>query len=319
MYDLAIAGDLVPGAVETLQPNAVLPFNLFLRASAEQSPVLFREGHFPITAGDLASLAERGIKTLYISSQEMASYERYVREQVLADPGLAPAMRFRALRDVCRTGFLEALRSRSSARIVENAVQLAEEIVDVVCDDELVLADLFAVMQHDRCTFTHAANVCAYSVVLADALGVKDRQTQTKIAVGALLHDIGKRKVPPAILNKPGKLTSREFELVKQHPRDGFVELARRSDLEWGQLMMVYQHHERPDGHGYPVGVEEHEIHPWAALCSVVDVFDALTCERPYRRAATAGEALGYLFAKAGRQFNSEIVKCWIRTVTFKR
>ena len=319
MHDLAIPGDLVPVAVETLRPKAVLQFDLFLRGGSGQVPVLFRECHYPLEADDLASLGERGIETLYIASHEMAAYERYLREQVVADPTIPPAARYRALRDVCRTGFLEALRSNRPARMVENAVRMAAEIVDVVCDDGLILADLFAVMQHDYCTFTHAANVCAYSIALADALGVKDRQELTKIAVGALLHDVGKRNVPPAILNKPGKLTSGEFELVKKHPRDGFAELAGRSDLEWGQLMMVYQHHERPDGSGYPVGIEENEIHPWAALCSVVDVYDALTSERPYRRAATAGEALGYLFAKAGKQFNAEIVKCWIQTATCKR
>lgn len=319
MHDLTIPEDLVPVAVETLQPHAVLEFNLYLRAGAEPSPVLFREGHFPIRPGDLTALAERGVETLYIASHESAAYERYLREHVLASPGLAPAAHLRALRGVCRTGFLEAWRSRSPARLVEHALPMAEQIVDVVCDDELILADLFAVLEHDRCTFTHAANVCIYSVALADALGVKQREPLTKIAVGALLHDIGKRNVPPAILNKPGKLTSRELLIVRKHPRDGFAELASRSDLEWGQLMMAYQHHERPDGGGYPVGVEQDEIHPWAALCSVVDVFDALTCERPYRRAASVGEALGYLLAKAGRQFNSEIVKCWIRTATCRR
>lgn len=319
MQNLANPEELVSVAVDTLRPNAVLEFDLFLQVRAGQAPVLFRESHYPLEAGDLASLADRGVRTLYIASHEKAAYERYLREQLIANPAVPPSVRYQALRDVCRAGFLEAFHSRQPTRLVEHAARMAAEIVDVVCDDELVLADLFAVMQHDYCTFTHAANVCAYGVALAAALGVKDREPLTKIAVGALLHDVGKRNVPPAILNKPGKLTRREQTIVKKHPRDGFEELARRSDLEWGQLMMVYQHHERPDGEGYPVGIEEEEIHPWAALCSVVDVFDALTSPRPYRRATSTGEALAYLYANAGKQFNAGIVKCWMRTAIFKR
>ena len=89
--------------------------------------------------------------------------------------------------------------------------------------------------------------------------------------------------------------------------------------MGWGQLMMVYQHHERPDGQGYPVGIEQDEIHPWAEICSVVDVFDALTSERPYRRPMPAPRALEYLQSKAGTQFNAEIVQCWIRVMTQRR
>ena len=319
MHDLATFRELVPVSIETLRPNSVVEFDLFLGGAAAQKPVLFRERRFPIEADDLAGLAESGVQTLYIAPEETAAYERYLREQVIFDRSIPAPNRYKLLRDVCRASFLEALRSNCPAKMVESAVRMAAELVEVICDDDLLLADLFAVMQHDYCTFTHVTNVCAYSVALAQALGVNDRAELTKIAVGALLHDIGKRHVPSAILQKPGKLTSREFEVVKKHPRDGFEELAGRADLEWGQLMMVYQHHERPDGGGYPVGVEEDELHPWAALCAVVDVFEALTSERPYRTAAPVGQALGYLYAKAGKQFNEGIVQCWIRTVTRKR
>lgn len=202
--------------------------------------------------------------------------------------------------------------------MVENAVQLGEQIVDTIVDDDLLLSDLFRVMQHDYCTFTHVSNVCAYCLALATALGITARASLTAIAAGALLHDIGKRKTPAAILNKPGKLTSSEREIVERHPRDGFEELRGRSDLQWGQLMMTYQHHERPDGRGYPVGVEQDELHPWAQICSVADVFEALTGERPYRTPMPLDQALGFLQQRSGTQFNAEFVQCWVQSMTRK-
>ena len=83
MRGVAIPGDLVPVAVETLRPKAVLQFDLFLRGDSGQVPVLFRECHYPLEAGDLTSLAERGVETLYIAAHEMAAYERYLRERVI--------------------------------------------------------------------------------------------------------------------------------------------------------------------------------------------------------------------------------------------
>ena len=131
------------------------------------------------------------------------------------------------------------------------------------------------------------------------------------MAAGALLHDIGKRHIPSHVLNKPGKLTDDEWELVREHPTSGFRELAGRTDLSWPQLMMVYQHHERLDGSGYPAGILGDEMHPWARICAVVDVFDALTCHRSYRRPVPASEVCNYLNKYAGLWFDAEAVACW--------
>jgi HD-GYP domain-containing protein (c-di-GMP phosphodiesterase class II) len=85
--------------------------------------------------------------------------------------------------------------------------------------------------------------------------------------------------------------------------------------MSFEQLMMVYQHHERFDGKGYPVGVQGEEIHPWARMLAVVDVFDAMTGTRPYRRPATAQEAMEYIGRSAGTHFDPEMVKCWKSTM----
>ena len=99
-------------------------------------------------------------------------------------------------------------------------------------------------------------------MTLAAALGCRDRETLQQIAVGGLLHDYGKRFVAAQTLNFPGRLAENQFREIQRHPRDGFREFSSREDVSWGQLMMIYQHHERPDGKGYPVGVAGPDIHP---------------------------------------------------------
>jgi HD-GYP domain-containing protein (c-di-GMP phosphodiesterase class II) len=150
-----------------------------------------------------------------------------------------------------------------------------------------------------------------YCVTLACGMGLSDKAQISELATGALLHDIGKRHIPLHVLNKPDKLTDAEWEVIREHPAAGFRELVNRDDLTWAQLMMVYQHHERLDGTGYPAGIVGEEIHPWARYCSVVDVFDALTCERPYRKPLPVSEVCEYLGKYSGVWFDAEAVKCW--------
>jgi HD-GYP domain-containing protein (c-di-GMP phosphodiesterase class II) len=95
----------------------------------------------------------------------------------------------------------------------------------------------------------------------------------------------------------------------------GFEELCLRPDLGWGPLMMVYQHHERYDGRGYPAGLVGKEIHEWGRICAVADVYDALTRDRPYRKGADTKDVLEYMDRESGRSFDEEMCQCWIATL----
>jgi HD-GYP domain-containing protein (c-di-GMP phosphodiesterase class II) len=138
-----------------------------------------------------------------------------------------------------------------------------------------------------------------------------DPELSEEIAVAGLLHDVGKRFVSKRILNKRGPLAPAERETIESHPVKGYQELLRVGGATHAQLMITYQHHERPDGNGYPVGVGKDEIHPLARLSSVADVFDALTCQRPYRSPLKAHVALDIMQRQSGLQFDTEMLQCW--------
>jgi HD-GYP domain-containing protein (c-di-GMP phosphodiesterase class II) len=121
--------------------------------------------------------------------------------------------------------------------------------------------------------------------------------------------------VPRQIIDKPDKLSERERRIVQEHPCRGFQELSRRPDLTWAQLMIVYSHHERCDGRGYPVGLLRSEIHEYARICAIADVYEALCRDRPYRRASRRSDVLEYLDRQAGRAFDEEMTRCWIAAV----
>ena len=191
------------------------------------------------------------------------------------------------MRDVLETQF----RTGETDQTVSEAARLGAVTANIVCNDQFAASDMFRVLHHDYATFTHSANVAFYAGMLAAELGYDPHDVELMTTAG-LLHDLGKLAIDEKILCKPGRLTDEEFDVIRLHPTVGFEQLNYREDLTEGQLMMVYQHHERPDGKGYPVGVVDSEIHSWAKICSVVDVSEALTVIGPIGHLCPAGKCL---------------------------
>jgi putative nucleotidyltransferase with HDIG domain len=170
-----------------------------------------------------------------------------------------------------------------------------------------------AIDAKDDVTHSHVRRVQAYAVGLARALDVTDEPTLKAIEAAALLHDTGKLAVPEHILNKPGKLTSAEFEQMKLHVDVG-ADILSLVDFPYPVVPIVRCHHEAWDGSGYPRGVRGEDIPIGARILSVVDCFDALTSDRPYRRRMTDEEAIAILVERSGTMYDPHVVDTFIRT-----
>src|SRR3954462_1260175 len=169
-----------------------------------------------------------------------------------------------------------------------------------------------AIDAKDDVTHSHVRRVQAYAVGLAGALGVNDEPTIKGIEAAALLHDTGKLAVPEHILNKPGKLSAAEFEQMKRHVDVG-ADILSLVDFPYPVVPIVRCHHENWDGTGYPRGVRGTDIPIGARILSVVDCFDALTSDRPYRSALSTDEAFEILRARSGTMYEPRIVHTFIR------
>jgi HD-GYP domain-containing protein (c-di-GMP phosphodiesterase class II) len=302
----------LPVATATLCPDAVMDCDLFVRHQGAPSLVLYRRAGLPVTEAELQRLHSEGDGRVYIRFQEAENYHAYLREHVLRNERLPLAARMAALRDVMRVMFQEASAAPTGNPVIRLSIDFGRDLADLVSQSPDEAQDLLRVLEHDYYTFTHVCNVSVYCLLVARRMATLDTLELAELATGALLHDLGKRHVPRHVLNKPDKLTDAEWELVRRHPGDGYSELVDRPELSEGQLMMVYQHHEHLDGSGYPTGVLNDEIHPWAKVCTVADVFDALTCQRPYRRAVPAAEVCDYLRQRASTWFDAGAVSCLV-------
>jgi putative nucleotidyltransferase with HDIG domain len=169
-----------------------------------------------------------------------------------------------------------------------------------------------AIDAKDQITHGHIRRVQVHAVKLARAMGVKDSLQIRAIEAAALLHDMGKLAVPEYILNKPGPLTTAEFEKMKLHASVG-ADILSAIDFPYPVVPIVRHHHESWDGSGYPEGLSGASIPIGARILSVVDCFDALTSDRPYRPRLSDKEALRILFERRGRMYDPLVVDTFSR------
>ncbi|MGB9804909.1 HD-GYP domain-containing protein, partial [Desulfofundulus sp.] len=175
--------------------------------------------------------------------------------------------------------------------------------------------NLTEICSADMYTYAHSVDVC----VLALTVGVKfgyEKKDLLRLGIGGLLHDLGKSKVPPEILNKPGKLTPEEFREIKKHPAYGYKIILESQDrIDPRSAAVILNHHERYDGTGYPRGLKGDEIDEMSAICSVADVYNAITTDRVYRKAHPPHEAYEMIMASGDLMFSSRIVEAFLKCV----
>jgi HD-GYP domain-containing protein (c-di-GMP phosphodiesterase class II) len=312
----------LPVSIATLLPGNVLGVRLYIRDSSATMPRLYRSAEIPFELKDRDRLLSSGLRALYININDHGRYQEYLRnnlESILGNEGISVNDRFSSLNAVVRDVLADSFRANDVDASVRGADQLADYCVELLSRDDCVAGEIIGLLNHDYQTFTHSANVAYYCVLLARSLGMTDPAELKEVAVGGFLHDLGKLDIPERVLNKPGKLTDHEYDLIRDHPRSGFLKLCDHEDVTFAQLMMVYQHHERVDGGGYPVGCSKHELHEWARLCSVVDVYEALTSNRPYRPRLSAVEILHIMTRDSGTKFDEQFLHCWMSALPRKR
>src|SRR5207249_1330948 len=168
-----------------------------------------------------------------------------------------------------------------------------------------------AVDAKDRYTHGHIRRVQAYATELATYLGIEDKNQLLAIQAGALLHDIGKIAIPEYILNKPTVLTETEYDKMKIHPVVG-ANMLSTIEFPYPLIPMVKSHHERWDGNGYPDGLKGEEIPLNARILALVDCYDALTTNRPYRSPMERGEVIEFFRRESGRSYDPAVVQAFI-------
>lgn len=192
--------------------------------------------------------------------------------------------------------------------------KLAEELLNNILDNENILVNLIDIKNMDNYTYQHSVNVAVLSIVIGIGLKLKKSEL-INLAMGALLHDIGKVFIPKEIINKEGPLTDEEFSIIKEHPKLGYDYLSKYFDLKTSSLLVALQHHEKVNGTGYPLQLTGDKINHLSKIVSIADVYDALTSDRSYKKAFSASDSLEFIMANSSTMFDHDIVSVFTKLV----
>ena len=269
-------------------------------------------------------LVNAGIGAIYVEDEESAGIvvEPIVDDATRELATRAVATAYRSAKDAFSSG------KPISAEVVEALGDIVNLIMAQIESAEGVAVAMADLASADAYTFQHSIDVTAVGLLIGGRYfrkhGWVDYRGErhfnqisnrlSSLGLGLLLHDIGKLAVPAGILNKPGKLTPKEWEIMKTHPRAG-VDLLDGNN--WNPLVkaVVLRHHERWDGSGYPDGKVADEIHQMARVAAVADVFDAVTSDRMYAAARPPHEGVRVIAEGAGTLFDREVVEAFCEIV----
>ena len=187
------------------------------------------------------------------------------------------------------------------------------DVVDLILSGDAISYHLTRITSHDYYTYTHSVSVGVLAVSLSKEMFKRSSSHDMhELGAGFFLHDLGKIFVDEAILNKPGKLTDVEMKQIRRHPALGYRILNKTNQLTNECATVVLQHHERDDGKGYPKGLRGSEIHEYGRICSLADVYDALTSERPYRKKLKPFDALKLMKEEMIHHFQRELFEQFV-------
>lgn len=196
---------------------------------------------------------------------------------------------------------------------VGGALQLVEDISASIARNPGAIISLARLKTADDYTYMHSVAVCAMMVALAKQMGLDDTQTRL-CGMAGLLHDMGKVAMPTKVLNKPGKLTDAEFDVMRSHPAEGYKILTASSAVDAVSLDVVLHHHEKIDGSGYPEGLNGEGISLYAKMAAVCDVYDAITSNRPYKSGWDPAESLRRMAEWAGH-FDPKVFQAFVKSM----
>ncbi|PYT51443.1 MAG: two-component system response regulator [Acidobacteria bacterium] len=208
---------------------------------------------------------------------------------------------------------VENYRHHLEEMVAEQTQQLREALREVERSYEHTLEALgVAIDLRDSSTAGHSRRVFLYSIEIGKAMGGLEHELKN-IAMGAWLHDIGKLAIPDAILLKPGSLTDEERQVMQRHVQIGY-DLVKGIPFLSNAAEIILGHHERCDGSGYPRGLKAEEIPVGARIFAVADTFDAMTSDRPYRRALPFAASREVIERGAGKQYDAHVARVFLST-----
>jgi HD-GYP domain-containing protein (c-di-GMP phosphodiesterase class II) len=296
--------------------NTEIDFDLYLSSGTHghSQYVLFCRGNEQFSQERREVLLKRNIDRLYISTEDNDKYLKYQEKNlknIVQDRNISSREKSIVIYDVARNITADLLNDPKSGQNTERASEWVNNTVSHILNDEDTFTSLFYVLSNNYYVYTHSINVTVIGLLFGKYLSLKEHDLNC-LGTGLLLHDIGKVIIHPDVINKSGRLTEEEFWAIKRHPKAGLDHLEHIGTIDGRCLKIVIQHHENYDGTGYPYNISGNDIHLFGRIARIIDVYDAMTSNRPYAAAKRPFAVLAEMKGKMSNCFDGELLKEFI-------
>lgn len=295
-----------------LIPDTEVNFSIYLLESFSLNKILEASEDNPNRI-DESLLSKSG--ELVIENKDIPLYNEYITslEKKLSDLPEEDLRTIKAniLKETSKIHMTELLKDPRSGDKIKKMEMVVENFIETLSNDPDSIYDLLTLKGYDYYTYTHSINVGTLSIGLGIYIGLKKDRVY-KLGIGAMFHDIGKASLPHEILNKQGKLTDHEYNVIKTHVKAGYDILKNHKNIPEESFDAVLQHHEKLSGKGYPYGLKAEEITLFGRITAIADCYDALTTRRPYKPPLTPFFALSIIVREKG-DYDPELLKSFIK------
>lgn len=300
----------------TLKSLKIGPFNkseLFLKNSVngEHNYVLYWKGGDRLFINEKREeFIRKNINKLYVPKNGRKQYLRFMEsnlERVVEDESTCPKEKFGVAKDIAVNIVSDLSAVPDEVCNIERAKQWVNSIMELVRNSRNNYIDLGNVKGHDHYLYGHSINVTMVSLIFAHHMGLNVEEI-SELGLGLFLQDIGMRNVDPLIINKPTKLNSDEYTIIKKHSEIGFQMLQETGQVPPESCMLALVHHENFNGSGYPYGLKGKDISFYGRISRIVDVYSAITSDRPYAKAKSSDAACAIMKEDMKGLFDTEVL-----------
>lgn len=271
----------VPIALESIEPVIFPDVALYIKTGTNY--ILYKSHGRDFTASDHDRLATNGVEFVYVSKDDIDVINHHMEsnvERFLKSDALSSKAKGKVIYQTSVNYVGDVFTNPAKSSDLERTKRLVENLLFYISDNPDAIKSLESVMSHNYFTFVHSLQVASLVLLMHSDAYALSRDEMLDVGTGAILHDFGKIFVPQEILNKNGKLTDAEIEILKRHPEDGYTFLKQKGGLSPVSLEIVRLHHERCNGTGYPLKLQHRDIPRSAQVTAVADVYCVLTVDR---------------------------------------
>ncbi|AXH15147.1 hypothetical protein CRU99_05325 [Malaciobacter mytili] len=281
-----------PIAKETLKYGEKYPYSIYRRVDERIFSLLLQKNEIFKKSTQCFMVDENNTK-LYVKDDDKQYYQLYIQNHIrelLEDEKINIDVKATFIKEIASETMNDLFESDVNCENLSKINNIIDTTVKLILTEKNAMYSMLKVTSYDYYTYTHCIDVATYAIGFGTYLNLSKEQLEL-LGRAAMLHDIGKKKIPHSIITKNGKLTKEEFEIVKSHPTFSVEVLKESGESNELLLKLIEQHHEKCDGTGYPKGLKEQEIEVLAKIISVCDVFNALTTRRTYKDRMSSYEA----------------------------